>query len=96
MAEVTTTSGTVKISQNQTLYMGKFNVPEDGVYSVFLDLGDMGNRQYVAIDGKPCIDESNFWLPPTASALVHLGAGEHQSSGGLQMQAIRQRCRGNA
>ena len=78
MAEVTTTSGTVKISQNQTLYVGKFVVHEDGVYSVFLDLGDMGNRQYVTIDGKPCIDESNFWLPPTASALVHLGAGEHR------------------
>jgi alpha-D-xyloside xylohydrolase len=78
MAEVTTTSGTVKIPQNQTLYVGKFVVHEDGVYSVFLDLGDMGNRQYVTVDGKPCIDESNFWLPPTASALVHLGAGEHR------------------
>ncbi len=78
MAEVTTTSGTVNISQNQTLYVGKFVVHEDGVYSVFLDLGDMGNRQYVTIDGKPCIDVSNFWLPPTASALVHLGAGEHR------------------
>jgi alpha-D-xyloside xylohydrolase len=77
-AEVTTTSGAGRISQNQTSYLGTFTVPEDGVYSVFLDLGDMGNRQYVAIDGKPCIDESNFWLPPTSSALVHLEAGEHQ------------------
>ncbi len=78
MVEVTTTSGTVEISQNQMLYVGKLVVHEDGVYSVFLNLGDMGNRQYVAIDGKPCIDQSNFWLPPTASALVHLGAGEHR------------------
>jgi alpha-D-xyloside xylohydrolase len=77
-AEVTSTSGTVRISQNQTLYTGTLVVPEGGVYSVFLDLGDMGNRQYIAIDGKSCIDESNFWLPPTASALVHLEAGEHQ------------------
>jgi alpha-D-xyloside xylohydrolase len=77
-AEVTSTSGTVRISQNQTLYTGTLVVPEGGVYSVFLDLGDMGNRQYVAIDGKPCIDEGNFWLPPTSSALVHLEAGEHQ------------------
>jgi alpha-D-xyloside xylohydrolase len=77
-AEVTTTSGAGKISQNQALYLGTFVVPEDAVYSVFLDLGDMGNRQYVAIDGKPCIDESNFWLPPTAGALVQLGAGEHR------------------
>jgi alpha-D-xyloside xylohydrolase len=38
----------------------------------------MDNRQYVVIDGKPCIDISNFWLPPTADALVDLKAGEHQ------------------
>jgi alpha-D-xyloside xylohydrolase len=78
VAEVTTTSGTQKISQNQSLYLGKFRIPEDGVYSIFLDLGDMDNRQYVVIDGKPCIDQSNFWLPPTASAHVDLRAGEHQ------------------
>ena len=76
-AEVTTTSGTQKISQHQSLYTGKFRVPEDGVYSIFLNLGDMDNRQYVVIDGKPCIDIDNFWLPPTANALVNLKAGEH-------------------
>ncbi len=77
-AEVTTTSGTQKVSQNQSLYFGRFAVPEDGVYSIFLDLGNMDNRQYVVIDGKPCIDISNFWLPPTADALVNLSAGEHR------------------
>ena len=76
--EVTTTSGTQKVSQRQSLYTGKFSVPQDGVYSVFLDLGDMDNRQYVVIDGKPCIDITNFWLPPTANTLVELKAGEHQ------------------
>ena len=49
-AEVTTTSGTQKISQHQSLYQGKFYVSENGIYSIFLDLGDMGNRQYVVID----------------------------------------------
>ena len=78
MAEVTTTSGTQKVSQNQSLYQGKFNVPADGEYSIFLDLGDMGNRHFVVIDGKPCMDQSNMWLPPTAGALVNLKAGEHQ------------------
>jgi len=77
IAEVTTTSGTQKISQNQSLYQGKFNVSKDGTYSIFLDLGDMGNRQYVVIDGKPCIDQSNMWLPPTAGAMVNLKVGEH-------------------
>ncbi|MGE5796599.1 MAG: TIM-barrel domain-containing protein, partial [Ignavibacteria bacterium] len=76
-AEVTTAAGTQKVSQNQSHYTGKFNVPKDGVYSVFLDLGDMDNRQLVVIDGKSCIDISNFWLPPTADALLNLKAGEH-------------------
>ena len=78
IAEVTTTSGTQKISQNQSLYVGKFNAPKDGEYSIFLDLGDMGNRQYVVIDGEPCIDQTNWWLPPTIGTLVKLKAGEHQ------------------
>ncbi len=77
IAEVTTTSGTQKISQNQSLYRGSFNVPGDGVYSIFLDLGDMDNRHYVAIDGKPCIDFSNFWLPPAISTFVTLKTGRH-------------------
>ena len=78
MAEVTTTSGTQKVSQNQSLYQGKFTVQKDGEYSIFLDLGDMGNRHFVVIDGKPCLDQSNMWLPPTAGTLVNLKAGEHQ------------------
>jgi alpha-D-xyloside xylohydrolase len=77
-AEVTTTNGTQKVSQNQSLYLGRFNVPVNGVYSIFLDLGDMGNRQLVVIDRKPYIDQTNMWLPPTACALVNLTAGEHQ------------------
>jgi len=76
-AEVTTTAGTQKISQDQSVYYGKFYIPDDGKYSIFLDLGNMGNRHYIAIDGKPCIDQSNFWLPPATSILVDLKAGEH-------------------
>jgi len=78
MAEVTTTSGTQKVSQNQSFYKGKFSVSEDGEYSIFMDLGDMGNRHFVVIDGKPCLDQTNMWLPPTAGALVRLTKGEHQ------------------
>ncbi|MBN2426004.1 MAG: DUF5110 domain-containing protein [Calditrichaceae bacterium] len=75
--EVTTTSGTQKVSQNQSLYTGAFTIPMDGRYSIFLNLGDMDNRHYVVIDDKPCIDQSNFWLPPTAGALVDLKKGQH-------------------
>jgi alpha-D-xyloside xylohydrolase len=78
MAEVTTTSGTQKVSQNQSLYNGKFTVPQNGQYSLFLDLGDMGNRYFVAIDGKSVINQSNMWLPPTVGTLVNLTSGEHQ------------------
>ncbi len=78
MSEVTTTAGTQKVSQNQSLYNGKFTVPEDGEYSVFLDLGDMGNRHFVTIDGQTCMDQSNMWLPPTEGVLVKLKAGEHK------------------
>ena len=77
-AEVTTTSGTRKISQSHSLYLGNFTVPQDGEYSIFLDLGGMGNRQLVVIDGKPCLDQSNLWLPPTAGAIVSLKEGEHK------------------
>lgn len=78
VAEVTTTAGTQRVSQNQSLYEGSFSVPRDGDYSVFLDLGGMGNRHYVVIDGKPIIDQNNMWLPPTAGALVSLKAGSHK------------------
>jgi alpha-D-xyloside xylohydrolase len=77
LAEVTTTAGTQKISQNQSLYLGKFTAPTNGEYSVFLDLGSMGNRHLIVIDGKPFVDQSNMWLPPTVGTIVNLKAGEH-------------------
>ena len=77
-ADVTTTSGTQRRSQNQSVYNSTFKVPADGVYSLFVDYGDMENRHFVTMDGKTCIDQSNMWLPPTVSTLVNLTAGEHQ------------------
>lgn len=76
-AEVTTSSGTQKVSQRQSLYKGNFSVPADGEYSIMLDLGDMDNRHLVVIDDKAVIDQSNFWLPPATSNIVKLKAGEH-------------------
>ncbi|MDP4271864.1 MAG: glycoside hydrolase family 31 protein, partial [Bacteroidota bacterium] len=75
--DATTSNGTQKIEQHQNVYIGKFNISTDGMYSIMLNLGDMGNRHYVSIDGKACIDQSNFWLPPTASGQILLKAGEH-------------------
>jgi alpha-D-xyloside xylohydrolase len=76
-AEVTTTSGTQRISQRQSLYTGKFTVGKAGDYSIMIDMGNMENRHLVVIDGVPQIDQSNQWLPPAAGRLVKLSAGEH-------------------
>jgi len=75
--EVTTTSGTQRVLQQQSVYNGKFSLDRDGEYSIMLDLGNMDNRHLVIIDGVAQIDQSNLWLPPSAGKLVHLKAGEH-------------------
>lgn len=76
-AEVTTTAGTQKVSQRQSLYTGKFSVDQDGEYSLMLDLGNMDSRHLLVVDEIPVIDQSNLWLPPAASQLINLKAGEH-------------------
>jgi len=75
--EVTTTAGTQRVSRQQALYTGKINIPKDGDYSMMLDLGNMESRHLLVIDGKPYIDQANQWLPPAASKIVNLKAGEH-------------------
>ena len=75
--EVTTTSGTQKVSQQQSVYSGTFSVAKDGEYSLMLDLGDMDSRHLVLIDGIDVINQSNLWLPPAVSQLINLKAGEH-------------------
>ncbi|MES2775652.1 MAG: TIM-barrel domain-containing protein [Bacteroidota bacterium] len=76
-AEVTTTSGTQRVSQRESLYTGEFAVDTDGDYSLMLDLGNMESRHLLVVDGKPVIEQANQWLPPAASKLVHLTAGKH-------------------
>lgn len=75
--EVTTTSGTQRVSQRQSVYNGTFSVDKDGDYTMMLDLGNMEDRHLLIIDGVPFIDQANLWLPPAASAIVPLKAGVH-------------------
>ncbi|MBD0724441.1 glycosyl hydrolase family 31 [Flavobacterium sp. L1I52] len=75
--EVTTTSGTQRVSQQQSIYTGSFLVAKEGEYSVMLDLGDMDSRHLVLIDDIDVINQSNLWLPPAVSKLVNLKAGKH-------------------
>jgi len=76
-AEVTTTSGTQRVSQQQALHVGKFTLDKAGDYTFMLDLGDMDSRHLLIIDGIARIDQSNQWLPPAVSKTVSLKAGEH-------------------
>lgn len=76
-AEVTTTSGTQRVSQQQALHVGKFKLDKDGDYTFMLDLGDMDSRHLLIIDGVARIDQSNQWLPPAVSKIINLKAGEH-------------------
>ncbi|MPT32036.1 MAG: DUF5110 domain-containing protein [Chryseobacterium sp.] len=75
--EVTGTSGTVKVSQQQALHTGKILIEKNGEYTFMLDLGNMDNRHFLTIDGKTVIDQSNLWLPPAVSTKVFLTKGEH-------------------
>jgi alpha-D-xyloside xylohydrolase len=75
--DVTTTSGTQRVSRQQALYTGTLNIPKDGDYTMMLDLGNMESRHLLVIDDKAYIDQSNLWLPPAVSTIVHLKAGEH-------------------
>jgi len=77
LVDVTTSVGSQKIKQSQDTYNGKFTVSENGMYSIMLNLGDMGDRHLVFLDGKECINQQNRWLPPTVSTKRMLEAGEH-------------------
>ena len=76
-AEVTTTAGTQRVSQQQALYVGKIKVEKAGNYTFALDLGNMDSRHLLLIDGVARIDQSNLWLPPAVGKIVYLAEGEH-------------------
>jgi alpha-D-xyloside xylohydrolase len=75
--EVTTTSGTQRVTRQQSLYAGKVTIESEADYSFMLDLGNMESRHLLIIDDSAYIDQTNLWLPPAASQLIHLKAGDH-------------------
>lgn len=78
IVEVTSTEGTVKEKRTLGVFKGKFPVHQAGNYAILLDVGrKMARKHYVEIDGKPVIDMTNYWLPPTAAVNVQLSEGEH-------------------
>jgi alpha-D-xyloside xylohydrolase len=78
-ADVTTSTGNARVQRRDAEFTGTFTVPQGGRYAFLLDLGrKMSSRHYVEIDGKPLTDHTNLWLPPTASFIGVLAAGEHR------------------
>jgi len=77
-ADVTTTAGNARVARREAVFTGRFTVAHGGSHAFLLDLGrKMSSRHYVEIDGKAVTDHANLWLPPTASFLADLAAGEH-------------------
>jgi len=77
----TGTSGNRRETRRYRSFTGTLDIPEGGEYSLLLDVGQkMARRHFLSVDGKPVIDVSNTWLPPTSSVIVTLSAGRHELS----------------
>lgn len=78
IVDVTSTEGTVQETRLVKKYVSSLNIPEAGKYSILLDVGQkMAKRHHLQIDSVDVIKVVNHWLPPTASVIVDLEAGEH-------------------
>ena len=76
--DVTSTEGNKKEVRERHIFEAVIDVAETGDYTLLLDVGQkMARRHNLCIDGKTVIEMQNLWLPPTASAIVHIEAGRH-------------------
>ena len=76
--DVTSTEGNKKEVRERHIFEATIDVTETGDYTLLLDVGQkMARRHNLCIDGKTVIEMQNLWLPPTASAIVHIEAGRH-------------------
>ena len=81
---VTTTEGGRREVREQHIYEATMTLEQEGDYALLLDVGQqMARRHHLTIDGKTVINMQNLWLPPTASAIVHLKKGHHKLSAEL-------------
>lgn len=85
VVNVTSTAGGRQEVRVKNLFHATISIPTEGDYSLLLDVGQtMARRHVLSIDGKKVMDEHNLWLPPTASAIVHLSAGHHEIEAELE------------
>ena len=84
VVDVTSTEGGKQEVRERHIFEGTISIPEEGDYALLLDVGQkMARRHNLCIDGETVIEMQNLWLPPTASQIVHLKAGQHQLSAEL-------------
>ena len=78
VVNVTSTEGGKQEVRQRHIYEATIDLAAAGDYSILLDVGQqMARRHNLSIDGQNVIEMQNMWLPPTASTIVHLGAGRH-------------------
>ena len=81
---VTSTEGGKTETRRNNVFTGEIVVPEDGQYSLLLDVGQkMARRHNLKIDNNTVIEMQNVWLPPTTSQIVFLKKGTHTISSEL-------------
>ena len=84
VVDVTSTEGGKREVRQRHIFESEIHVGKAGDYALLLDVGQkMARRHNLVIDGKPVIEMQNLWLPPTASAIVHLTKGRHTVSAEL-------------
>ena len=84
VVNVTSTEGGKQEVRERHIFEATLDIDEPGDYTLLLDVGQkMARRHNLCIDGQPVIEMQNMWLPPTASAIVHLQKGHHTLSAEL-------------
>lgn len=75
----TSTSGNKREVRQINAFTASIEIPEDGHYSLLLDVGQrMARKHSLSVDGQNIIDINNIWLPPTTSVIVEMRKGKHE------------------
>lgn len=77
--DATSTSGNRRERREINAFIASIEIPEDGPYSLLLDVGQrMARKHYLSVNGKTIIDVNNIWLPPNTSVIIEMQKGKHE------------------
>lgn len=77
--DATSTSGNKREVRQINAFTASIEIPEDGQYSLLLDVGQrMARKHYLSVDRENIINVNNIWLPPTTSVIVEMKKGKHE------------------